>query len=134
MPTRREFLESATVTLLMIPLAACASSPPVTGVAPDAGANEDASSCSGVFTTSSNVSEHTHTLCVPATDLSTPPVNGNTYTSSTNLDPLNDVEHSHTVTLTAQQLASIDGGGAVTITSSNSDEHTHQFMITRAPT
>lgn len=142
MTTRREFLSSASVTLLMIPFGACTSSTPSAapqpadgsvGGGPDTGVctpgSSDGSTCSGISTTSSNVSGHTHTLCVPDADLTSPPSAGATYTSSCNLDPLNDIDHIHNVTLSAQQLSTINGGGSVTVTSTEDDLHTHQFTI-----
>jgi hypothetical protein len=145
MPTRREFLTSASVTLLMIPLGACSSSSspaaaqPADGSAgggPDTGVcvpgSSDGSTCSGVSTTSTTVSEHTHTLCVPDADLTSPPSAGATYTSSCNLDPLNDIDHIHNVTLSALELSTINGGGTVTVTSTEDDLHTHQFAIVKA--
>jgi hypothetical protein len=128
MPTRREFLRGTTVTLIMIPIGAC-SSGSSSSSSPDAGGGNPGSGCNGILTTSSNVSQHTHTLCVPTTDLTNPPGAGNTYTSSSNLDPLNNQNHTHTVTLSAAQLATIQGGASVTVTSSNNDSHTHDFAI-----
>jgi hypothetical protein len=135
MKTRRQFLTQATVTLLLVPLTECASSsPPAASTGDDGGASPDAAACDGVHTTSSNVSEHTHTLCVPQSDLSSPPGQGATYTSSSSLDPLNDENHTHTITLSAQQLLSIETGAQVVVTSSVSDSHTHQFAIVRSRT
>jgi hypothetical protein len=134
MRTRREFLASATVTLLLIPLAACASNSPAAGAGADAGGAPDAGGCDGILTTSTNVSEHTHTLCVPQADLDDPPSGGATYTSSDNLDPLNNELHTHTAMLTAAQLSTLGSGGQVVVTSSVNDEHDHQFMIVHPPT
>ena len=63
MHTRRDFLSSATVTLLLIPVGCSMST--------------SGGSCDGTESTSSDTGGHTHTLCVPASDLSSPPVNGN---------------------------------------------------------
>lgn len=113
MQTRRDFLSSATVTLLMIPLAAC-SSPSMGG-----------GTCNGTLSTSTVTSMHTHTLCVLATDLSAPPPSV-TYTSSTTSG------HSHDVTLSMQQLQMIQNGQSVTVTSAVTESHTHDFMIMKA--
>jgi hypothetical protein len=112
-PTRREVL-SATTMLLLVPLAplACSSSSSPAG-----------NNCSGIFETSTVTNGHTHTLCVPTTDLTTPPAAGVTYTTST------DAGHSHTVTLTQAQLQSIEGGTAVTVTTSSPAPH--NFTISK---
>jgi len=130
--TRRVFLTQATATLAMVPLACSMATAPAAG--PGSGGNPpaDAGACVGVFTTSTNVSQHTHTLCVPESDLTATPPSGATYTSSNVNDPLNNVLHTHTVDLTAQQLSTINGGGQVVVTASTSDFHLHQFTITRA--
>jgi hypothetical protein len=134
MQTRREFLGRATVTLLLVPLVECSSSGAhASGPDEDGGPPPEAGACDGVLTTSTNVSNHTHTLCVPQSDLTSPPAEGATYTSSNNLDPINDEYHTHTVTLSAQQLSSIEGGAEVLVTSSLDDLHTHQFAIVHSP-
>jgi hypothetical protein len=157
MPTRREFLSKAgaTVTLLMIPIGCSNESP-----APDAGgggqdsggakdvtqqdnavqdvaapkdvATETGPTC-GANTTSTTVAAHTHTLCVLAADLASPPSNGATYTSSSSPDPdANNTQHTHTVSFTAAQLTTINGGGTVTVTSAISLSHTHDFAVKKA--
>jgi hypothetical protein len=75
-----------------------------------------------VQTTSTVAFGHTHTLCVPTADLTSPPAGGATYTSS-GPDP------THTVALTQAQLQSIEGGQTVTVTSSVANSHTHDFAI-----
>lgn len=117
MLTRREFLsQTGYVTLVLAPLAAaCGSSSSSTG----------GGSCDGVSSTSTVVSAHSHTVCVPTTDLASPPPGGMTYTSS-------GPEPVHTITLTAAQLTSIQGGQSVTVTSSSAGAHTHDFTIAKA--
>jgi hypothetical protein len=66
---------------------------------------------------------HTHTLCVPTTDLTSPPAGGKTYTTSVALN------HSHTVVLTQAQLQTIDSGGSVTVTTSS--PLPHNFTISK---
>jgi hypothetical protein len=155
MPTRREFLSKAgaTVTLLMIPIGCSSSttpnpapdsgSAPDTGTTPDTGAQDTgaqdtgtpdtgAGGCGGT-STSTTVAMHTHTLCVPASDLTSPPSAGATYTSSSSPDPeAGNAQHTHTVALTAAQLTTIEGGGTVTVTSAISLSHTHDFAIMKA--
>ena len=115
MQTRRAFLASTTVTLLLIPLAsaACTSSGPM---------RAGNGSCNGVQTTSSVALSHTHTLCVPSTDLADPQAGGMTYTTS-GPDP------THTVTLTQAQLQAIEAGQTVNVTTSVAASHTHDFAI-----
>ncbi len=85
-------------------------------------------------TTSSISQSHAHTLCVPTTDLTSPPAAGMTYTTSTTS------EHAHTVTLTAAQLRDIEAGLIVTVESSsvvdpeNGAAHTHTFAIVKIAT
>jgi hypothetical protein len=152
MPTRRDFLSSATVTLLLIPLVDCGGNPrPAGGAAPfpDAGAEASVDAgaivgdaapagmmdsgvpgCNGVGETSSSAADpeagnaqHTHTLCVLASDLANPPLAGVTYTTSLTLS------HVHTVTLNQEQLQTIASGGTQTVTTTNVSGHTHTFTI-----
>ncbi len=116
---RRELLVRTGVILLLVPIVGCSSYG-------SSGASADAASCDGVDTTSSVAASHTHTLCVPNTDLSSPPATGATYTTS------NNGGHTHTVTLAQAQLQQIEAGGTVTVTSSNVQGHTHTFAIHRA--
>jgi hypothetical protein len=116
--TRRELLSQSTVLLLLVPVASmaagCGSNTPATVTPP----------CNGVQETSTVTNNHTHTLCVPTTDLTTPPAAGVTYTTST------DAGHNHTVALTQAQLQSIQSGGSVTVTSSA--PLAHDFTIKKA--
>lgn len=140
MKTRREFLASATTTLLLIPIVACSSSssPSSSPSSPSSpGSPFDGGACDGVESTSSLVSQHTHLLCVPTSDLESPPAGGATYTSSVAPDPLatgapDSGAHTHTVTLSQAQLSSVQAGQSVTTTSSISLEHDHTFLIVRA--
>jgi hypothetical protein len=118
MQTRRQFLEVATATLVLVPAvqAACGTGPMSTQPTPTG------ASCDGVLTTSSVVLAHTHTLCVPSSDLSSPPAGGATYTTS-------PPQPTHTVTLTQAELQAIEGGMTVTVTSSVAGSHTHDFAI-----
>ena len=119
MISRRKFLKGSMATLVLVPLAACSSDDngPVS-----AGGG---SSCSGVSTIGSASAGHVHTMCVPSGDLTSPPANGATYTTT------NDSGHVHSVTLTQAQLQTVAGGGMVDITSSSTG-HTHSFIIKMA--
>jgi hypothetical protein len=124
METRREFLRQATVTLVLTPIAAvaCGSSTSVSPVtAPiDAGANVCA-----VNATSSVVGGHSHTVCVDAATVANPPAQGMTFTTSVSAG------HTHTVSLTQAELETIRGGGEVTVMTSITLSHQHQFMLVR---
>lgn len=67
--TRRELLSRGTTLLLLIPVVGCSSS-------------SDNGSCAGVESTSTVTASHTHTLCVATADLTGPPATGMTYTTS----------------------------------------------------
>jgi hypothetical protein len=79
----------------------------------------------GLASTSSNVAEHVHRLCVPYADLESPPQAGQTYMTST------DGNHIHLVTLTFQQLTQIGQGMEVTVTSSINSGHSHDHTLRR---
>jgi hypothetical protein len=120
MLTRRKFIKGSMATLVLVPLAGCSSDD---GSPMDAGNNGNGGgSCQGVSSTGSNSAGHIHTLCVPDSDLSSPPANGVTYTTSS------DSGHTHSVNLNQAQLQTIAGGGSVTVTSSSTG-HTHEFIV-----
>jgi hypothetical protein len=125
MQTRREFLSGATVTLLLIPIAACSSSSNAssgeTGVTGDSGLP----GCDGVGATSSVANNHTHTVCVPETDLTNAPAAGGTYVTS------NVLSHTHNVTLTQAQLQALNVGQSVTLTSTGIEPN-HDFTLQKA--
>jgi hypothetical protein len=66
---------------------------------------------------------HTHTMCVPASDLANPPEGGVTYATSSTL------AHTHTVTLARVDLEALAAGGPAMATSSTADQHLHTFAI-----
>lgn len=130
MLTRRQLLSRGTTLLMMVPvipavLQACSSS--------SSGTGSDTQSCqAGSFTTNSSVDDdHSHLLCVPTSDITTPPASGMTYTA------LENGGHVHTVVLTAAQLATIGSGGTVTVVSSSDKDpisgvvHPHTFVISK---
>ena len=119
MLTRRDFLKGTMATLVLVPLAACSDDDSPTGTGDTVG-------CQGVESTGSSSSGHIHTVCVPDSDLTSPPSGGNTYTTS------NNGGHTHTVTLSQAQLQTIESGGSVTVTSSGAG-HTHDFMVEKSP-
>jgi len=115
MLTRREFIsEAGYVAFLLVPVASgCGSSNSSSG---------GPSGCDGVGATSSVALGHSHTVCVPAADLSAPPQGGGTFTTS-GPDP------THTITLSAAQLSAMAQGQSVSVTTSNDGAHTHDFML-----
>ena len=121
--TRRELLSQSTV-LLLVPIAGAIAGCSSSSSASTGGSPDDSGSCDGVFETSTVTANHTHTLCVPTTDLTSPPAAGVTYTTSI------AAGHSHTVVLTQAQLQSINSGGSVTVTTSS--PFPHNFTITKA--
>ena len=120
MLNRREFLKAGTVTLLLIPisrsLSGCGSSGPGGPSGP---------ACSGVSSVSTVVLAHSHTLCVPATDLTAPPAGGRTY----NTDPAGAPSHFHMVTLSQADLTSLNAGQSVNVSTTTVDGHTHDYAI-----
>lgn len=127
MLTRRQLLARGTTLLMLVPvvpavLQACSSSP----------SDSPGSSCAGTASLSTVNEGHTHSVCVPTSDMTSPPATGATYVSS------NDGDHTHTITLTAAQLSSIESGQSVVVTSTSDIDpktnvaHTHDWMITKA--
>jgi hypothetical protein len=105
-------------------LQACSSSPP----------DSPHNSCAGTDPLSTVNEGHTHSVCVPTSDMTSPPATGAIYTSS------NDGSHTHTITMTAMQLSMVASGQSVTVTSTSDVDpktgvaHTHDWTITRTTT
>jgi hypothetical protein len=122
MLTRRALLATGTTVLLLVPILGCSSS----------SSTADGATCNGVDSTSTVNSAHTHSVCVPTTDLTNPPAAGATYTTT------NVSQHIHTIMLTQAELTAINAGTATPVTSSsdvdpiNNLAHTHDFTITKA--
>jgi hypothetical protein len=112
---RREFLKSAGGGMVALTVI-------ITGCGGGSDGNPPPSGCTGIERSSTVVDGHTHTLCVPQADLSSPPAAGQSYTTSVN-------GHAHEVTLTAADLMSIAGGGTVTVTTSITLGHAHMFTL-----
>lgn len=74
------------------------------------------------FMSASVGGDHTHSLTVQCSDLSSS--NDVTYTASSGGG------HSHSVTITAADLATINGGGTATVMISDLG-HTHTWMISK---
>jgi len=119
---RREFFIRVGESVIAVPMALMA-------VSCDDGYNSGGTGPSdtndGFNVTSLTASGHTHSVEVLYADLSSPPANGVTYGSTT------VGGHSHSITLTQQQLTTINGGSSVTVTSTNSEGHTHGWTVDR---
>ena len=127
MLNRREFLSTTAggvVTLLLTPiLSACGST---SSYGTSTTTNPTNPTCDGAGETSSITLGHSHTLCVPLSDLDNPPATGATYsTGVTN-------GHQHQVTLTQAQLMSVAHGQTVTVMTSTVESHTHDFPVQQA--
>lgn len=94
--------------------------------------NED-QTCEGLTVGSRITDRHTHSICVSAQDLSSPPAAGRNYTSSnfeaSDASGYGGAAHLHTVVLSAADLTRVAGGATVLITSAESESHTHDFSI-----
>ena len=131
MLTRRQLLRNGSTVLVLVPLLpavlqACSSS--------DDPGTPAGDTCAGTDPLSTVNAGHTHSVCVPNADMTSPPAAGATYTSS------NDGNHTHAITLTAAQLTSIAAGQSVTVTSTsavdplNQTAHTHDWTVTKKTT
>ena len=116
--------------LLLVPVVGCGSSYSSPGSSPSP-APPDGGACNGIDSTSTVNESHVHMVCVLTSDLTNPPAGGATYTTT------NVSSHTHTVMLTKDQLAMIESGATVMITSSSTVDpldgraHTHAFSIVK---
>jgi hypothetical protein len=74
---------------------------------------------------SSTTGKHIHTFTLDDSDIDSPPSAGVSRMSSTNS------MHSHSVDITADQLAFVADGGTVEVTSGVAGTHTHVFTFLR---
>lgn len=122
MLTRRELLTKGTTLLLLVPIVGCANS---------GGGGTPVCDPGSLAYKSSTDAEHTHVLCMATADLTNPPVEGRTVTTSV------DGGHSHKVTLTRDQLVSINSGNTVVVTSTtdldtiSNQNHSHMYMLSK---
>jgi hypothetical protein len=149
--TRKEFV-TLTFTLIGSAAAACSSSSSSndggtggsfgsggngsggngTGGSTGAGGSNNASCANPLPETQvTDSTGHHHTVTIPASDL-----DATTDRTITTSEPMADtaggtvVAHTHMVTLTTANLATLKGGGSVTATSSPaSDGHMHTYMV-----
>ena len=126
MLNRRELLTTAAggvVTLLLTPILSACGSGSSSGTSSTT--NSTTPGCDGAGETSTVALGHTHALCVPASDLDSPPASGATYVTSIT------ESHRHMVTLTQARLMAVASGATVTVTTSTMDGHTHDFTVQR---
>ncbi len=84
--------------------------------------NNGSASCSDPLPASQVAGDnHTHTVSVPASALDS--ASGQTFTTSS------ANSHTHMITLSANSLATIKGGGSVTITSTTNSGHAHDYTV-----
>jgi hypothetical protein len=129
MLSRRQFLRasaraatSATVTLVLAHVGCSSTSSDGMG----ASIGTTLPGCDGAGATSSLVSGHTHDVCVPAIDLSSPPAAGAVYTTTGSGDG-----HAHTIALTQAQLVAIAQGQTVMLVTTTTESHAHTFALSR---
>lgn len=116
--TRKEFLQAGVATLVATSLGACSSDD-----GGDDGADDGGDECSG--SASANIAtNHGHSLSVPAND-----VNGG---AAKDYEIMGTADHSHTVSLSADDMATIAAGDTASVTSSTGGAapHTHAVTIT----
>ena len=123
MVTRRQF----TVTLVLTPIASwlassCGGSDS-SGDGTTSNTIPTVPSCDGVGARSNVQEGHSHELCVPVADLSSPPTGGKTYDTSS------EDGHVHRVTLDAAQLSAVGRGELVQVTTSIEDGHMHAYAL-----
>ncbi len=78
---------------------------------------------SKTFTSTTSVG-HTHTITIQRAEIDAPPSAGISRQTSAN-------GHTHTFTMNAAELATVAGGAAVTVTTSDTNGHNHQFTISK---
>lgn len=131
MLSRRAFLitgGTGLVTLIVTPLLpGCGSDDDGTVTS----TNPTVPECDGAGATSTVAVGHSHTICVPTSDLEEPPLVGSTYTTSSSDG------HDHTLRLSRVQLMELEQDQTVTVTTapartSTVDLHTHDFVISKA--
>ena len=129
MLTRRDFFTHAGRLVVFLPvgaslIAACGGSSNKDCSTADSQADDGTS----LIVTSSCDGGHDHDFSVAHTDLATPPAAG----VSGNSTPYDDDQHVHTVSITQAQLAMIQAGQTVSITSGTTLNHSHVFNFKKA--
>lgn len=114
---RRDFVRSLGHGLAVVPLVLL-----VNRCGDDEGTTGSGGADDGFDVTSAETSGHTHRVTVLFADLSAAPVGGVTYTSTSS-------GHIHDLKIAQTELVAIEGGASVTVTSSKSAGHTHDWTI-----
>lgn len=109
--------------LVPFTIGACSSSSNDGNVVASTSPTEPA--CDGAAASSTVEDSHVHTVCVPASNLASPPAEGVRLATSTSLD------HQHGISLSAAELSAIAGGGTATVVTTVVNGHTHGFAIRR---
>lgn len=106
----------------------------VDGEAPEAPASpavaiaDPTIACGGVGARSSSVNGHTHDICLPKSDLASPPSSASSYVTTTANG------HAHLVSLESTELSAIQRGEVVRVTTAEEAGHVHAFVIARGDT
>jgi hypothetical protein len=118
--TRRELLTRGTTLLVLVPILGCSSS------------SGDSGACNGIESTSTVNASHSHMLCVATADLSSPPVAGVMYTTTNNGSHTHRVQltQANLTAIAAGQTVMVTSSSDVDPI--NGVAHTHDFAITKA--
>jgi len=84
--------------------------------------------CGGVGARSSSVQGHAHDVCVPKSDLASPPAHASSYVTTTVKG------HAHLVSIESTQLSAIQRGERVHLTTAMEAGHVHAFVLVRGDT
>jgi hypothetical protein len=109
--TRRKFAVVSSLTLLPVTLA-CGSSD-----------DDTLEGCDGAGAVSTVDDGHSHTVCIPASDMARMPTVPLLYTTST------ADGHTHQLTLSPEQIATLAGSGTVEVTTTVDAGHQHGVTL-----
>lgn len=126
MLSRRELLKVGASAAAGALLGACGSSDGGTTTSTN-GTTPPPMACDGAGATSTTVRGHTHDVCIPASALAMPAPEGATFETSVANG------HAHAVVMTEAQLMAIAGGELVSMLSTVTQGHAHDFSLERAP-
>lgn len=125
---RRDFVETLLVLPVGVFLVHCGSS---TNYSSSGGGGSDAPAAppglngsQAVYTSSENQGHH-HTFGIDLSAFTSPPSSG------VSGDTSSDLQHTHTVSVSAADLANVESGGSVMVTTSSSSGHTHVFTFVK---
>jgi hypothetical protein len=121
---RKQFLGTLFVLPIGIFLVHCSSSGSASGDSNAPAAPPTQSNGMDVYS-SSTVQQHFHTFSLDDASVTSPPAAGVMGDTSV------DSDHSHTVTISADQLTQVSMGQSVDITTGVAGAHTHVFTFTK---